>query len=380
METYDRCYVNIDLDAIKHNIKEVKNKINENTKVMAVIKANAYGHGAVTVGKCLENMVDYFGVATIDEAIELRQASINLPILILGYTSPSLFELVVDYDVTQTIYSLEDGIKLDEIAKSKGKTCKFHVALDSGMTRIGFPIDERIKKSIAEIEELSRLEHAKLEGAFTHFSCADMGENAYHNKQSEKIIKFFEECDRKNINIPIKHAANSASIMEYDELHFNMVRSGIITYGLYPSEDVDKTKLNLKPAMEFKTHVVNIMDVPEGVGISYGATFITKKTMKIATLAVGYADGYKRALSNKGRVLINGQFAPIVGRVCMDQMMVDISDIDGVKIEDVVTLFGKDGDREIPVEEIADMAYSFNYEYVCSISERVKRIYKHTDS
>lgn len=376
METYDRCYVNIDLGAIKHNINEVKNKISKDTKVMAVIKANAYGHGAVAVGKSLENMVDYFGVATIGEAIELREASINLPILILGYTSPSEYELVVDYDVTQTIYKLEDGLKLNEIAANKNKTCKFHVALDSGMTRIGFPVDDRLEDSIVAIEKLSKLEYAKLEGAFTHFSCADMGINEYHKKQSDRIIKFFDECDKRNISIAIKHAANSASIMEYKELHYNMVRSGIITYGLYPSEDVDKTALNLKPAMEFKTHVVNIMDVPAGVGISYGATYVTEKPMKIATLAVGYADGYKRALSNKGRVLINGQFAPIVGRVCMDQMMVDVSNIDNVKVEDTATLFGRDADKVILVEEIADMAYSFNYEYVCSISERVKRIYK----
>jgi alanine racemase len=375
MESYLRCFANIDLNAIVHNIEEVKKKINKDTKVLAVVKANAYGHGADRVSECLKDKVDYFGVATIDEGVLLRHQGIKLPILVLGYTSPLQYKYGIEHDITLTIYSLEDGIRLNEIAGTLGKKAKFHIAVDTGMTRIGFPTDSRIEKSISDVKALSKLDCAMLEGAFTHFSCADMEDKTYFYKQKEKLINFFHTCKEAGIEIQIKHAANSASIMEFDDMCFNMVRSGIVTYGLYPSEEVNKSALDLIPAMEFKTHVVNINTVPAGVGISYGATYTTSSERIIATLSVGYADGYKRSLSNIGRVLIHGQYAPIVGRVCMDQMMVDITDIKGVKIEDEAILFGRDGDNFIPVEEVADLSGSFNYEFVCSVSERVKRIY-----
>lgn len=375
MKSYLRCFANIDLEAIRHNIDEVKGKIAADTKVMAVVKANAYGHGAIQVANCLKDKVDYYGVATIEEAIELREGQITHPILILGYTSPTQFSYAINNDITLTIYNLSDGLKLDKAAKLLGKKAKFHIAIDTGMTRIGFPSDDRIISSIKDIYELSKMNNAVLEGAFTHFSCADMLDKTYFYKQKEMIINFFRLCEGSDIKIPIKHVANSASVMEYDDMCFNMVRSGIITYGLYPSEEVNKQALDLWPAMEFKTHVVNLSEVPAGVGISYGATYITNKPSKIATLSVGYADGYKRSLSGKAKVIIRGQYAPIVGRVCMDQLMVDVTDIPDVAIEDVATLFGKDGDAFIPVEEIADMSGSFNYEFVCSVSERVKRIY-----
>lgn len=375
METYSRCYATVDLGAIEHNIDEVRKKVGKDTRIMAVVKANAYGHGAKEVADCLKTKVEYFGVATIEEAIELREAGIDTPILILGYTSPKQFEYVIKYDVTQTIYTYEDGCLLDKNAEDMGKTGKYHIAIDTGMTRIGFPADYRIEESIENVLRLSRLSHIELEGAFTHFSCADMHDKTYFYKQKERLLAFFKGCEEKKINIPVKHAANSAGIMEFDDMNFNMVRSGIITYGLYPSKEVDASKLDLIPAMEFKTHVIKVNEVPEGESISYGATYTTTKPTKVATLSVGYADGYKRSLSNKGRVIINGKYAPIIGRVCMDQMMVDVSEIEDVKVEDVATLFGRDGDLFIPVEEIADMSYSFNYEYVCSVSERVKRIY-----
>lgn len=375
MESYVRCYATVDLKAIRHNIEQVRKKIKDGTKVMAVVKANAYGHGAVEVAKTLLDMVDYFGVATIGEAVELRRADVDTPILILGYTSPKQFEYVINYGVTQTIYTYEDGKYLDETAKRLGKKAKYHIAVDTGMTRIGFSADYRIDESIEEIKKLCTLENVELEGAFTHFSCADMYDKSYYYKQKERILTFFKKCEENGINIPIKHTSNSASIMEFDDMNLDMVRSGIITYGLYPSDEVDCTKLDLMPAMEFKTHVVKINEVPEGEGVSYGATYVTKKPTRIATISVGYADGYKRSISNKGRVIINGQYANVIGRVCMDQMMVDISHIDNVKVEDIVTLFGCDGDKSVPVEEIAALSDSFNYEYVCSISERVKRIY-----
>lgn len=375
MESYLRCFAEVNLSAIGHNIDEVKKRVKPGTKIMAVVKANAYGHGAVMVAGYLEDKVDYFGVATIEEAIELRKSGITLPVLILGYTSPKQFEYVIKYKVTQTIYTYEDGIRLNEAAKQLNETGKFHIAIDTGMTRIGFPTDERIDESIEAVAKLSKLSNMALEGAFTHFSCADMYDKTYFMKQKKLLLDFFGKCEQAGIDIPVKHAANSASIMEFNDMCFNMVRSGIVTYGLYPSEEVDKTKLDLIPAMQFKTHVVNINEVKAGVGVSYGATFVTNRPMKIATLSVGYADGYKRSLSNRGRVIIRGQYAPVIGRVCMDQMMVDVTHIDGVRVEDTATLFGRDGEAFIPVEEVGDMAYSFNYEYICSISERVKRVY-----
>lgn len=367
-----RTYAEVDLEAIGHNINEVRKNVGKDVKICAVIKANAYGHGAIKVGHYLENMVEYFAVATIDEAIELRESGITLPILILAYTSPSQYDDIIRYDVTQTIYSYETAELLDKAAERAGKTAKIHIALDTGMTRIGFVMAE---ESIDEIEKISRLEHAELEGLFTHFACADMYDKTHTKMQMEHYDWVCDELEKRGVEIPIKHVCNSAGIMEFDSHRFQMVRSGIITYGLYPSDEVDKSALNLKPAMTFKSHVINVKTVEAGHGVSYGATYVTEKPTKIATVSVGYADGYPRSLSNKGRVLIRGEFVPIIGRVCMDQIMVDVTYIDGVQIEDVVTLVGRDGENEIPVEEPADMAGSFNYEFICGLSERVPRVY-----
>ena len=342
MEKYLRAYAEVDLEAIGHNIAEVRRNVGNEVKICAVIKADAYGHGAVAVGRYLENAVEYFAVATVDEAIELREAGIRLPIIILSYVSPSR------------------------------RTAKAHVALDTGMTRIGFPVNE---ESADDIREISLLPDLELEGMFTHFSCADMYDKTYSKRQMEQYDRMCDMLDERRVVIPIKHICNSAGIMEFDSHRFQMVRSGIITYGLYPSEEVDKHALDLRPAMSFRSHVVNVHTAPAGVGVSYGATFVTKQPTRIATVSVGYADGYPRALSNKGRVLIHGQFAPVLGRVCMDQIMVDVSHIDNVRIEDVVTLFGRDGENFIPVEEPADLSASFNYEFVCSLSRRVTRVY-----
>ena len=372
MDKYLRAYAEVDLAAIGHNIAGVRKNVGRDVKICAVIKADAYGHGAVAVGRYLENAVEYFAVATVDEAIELREAGIRLPIIILSYVSPSRYDEVVKYDVTQTVYSLETAELLAKAAQAQGKTAKAHVALDTGMSRIGFMINEQ---SADDIQKISLLPHLELEGMFTHFSCADMYDKAYSKMQMENYDRMCDMLDERKVVIPIKHICNSAGIMEFDSHRFQMVRSGIITYGLYPSEEVDKKALDLRPAMSFRSHVVNVHTVPAGVGVSYGATFVTKEPTRIATVSVGYADGYPRALSNKGRVLIHGQFAPVLGRVCMDQIMVDISHIDNVQIADVVTLFGRDGDNFIPVEEPADMSASFNYEFVCSLSRRVTRVY-----
>ena len=373
MSGYLRCYAEVSLKAIGHNISEVRKRLNPGVKLLAVIKADAYGHGAVRVGKYLEDKADYFAVATAEEAMELREQGIRLPVLVLGYISPSQYGDVLDYQITQTVYSLDTAEKLSEASVRAGCRTSVHVALDTGMTRIGFHITEKDAEQIASI---SRLPGVELEGIFTHFSCADQKDKTYCDMQLEKFEKMNRMLERLGVYIPLKHICNSAGIMEFDDYRFDMVRSGIVTYGLYPSEEVDKSRLPLIPAMSWKSHVIHVQDVEPGLGVSYGATYVTERPCtRIATVSAGYADGYPRALSNRGKVLIHGQFAPILGRVCMDQMMVDVSGIPDVRLEDTVTLMGQDGDRRIPMEEVADPAARFNYEMACGISSRVTRIY-----
>lgn len=372
MEEYLRCYAEIDLDAIAHNIDEVRKKVGEEVGILAVIKADGYGHGAIPIAGKLKDKVQYFAVAAVEEAVELREAGVTLPVLILGYTSPAQYEEVVRYDITQTIYSVDTAQKLSDEALRQGKCAKIHIALDTGMTRIGFLMSE---DSVEEIMQISRLSGIYLEGLFSHFACADMYDKTYSKKQMELYDWFVEELEKRNIRIPIKHLCNSAGIIEFDSHRFNMVRSGIMTYGLYPSDEVRTDEVILQPALSWKTHVINVKTVEAGHGVSYGATYVTDRPTKIATLSVGYADGYPRALSNRGRVIIHGEYAPVIGRVCMDQMMVDVSHIDNVQIEDIAVLVGCDGNNHISVEEAADLSGSFNYEFVCGISHRVKRVY-----
>ncbi len=373
MSGYLRCYAEVSLKAIGHNIAQVKKRLRPGVKLLAVIKADAYGHGAVRVGKYLEDQVDYFAVATAEEAMELREQGIRLPVLVLGYISPEQYGEILDYDITQTVYSLEIAEKLSEASVKAGCRTKIHAALDTGMTRIGFHITEEEADRIAAISRLPGLE---LEGMFTHFSCADQKDKTYCGLQLEKFRRMEGMLRERGVEIPVKHICNSAGIMEFDDYRFDMVRSGIVTYGLYPSEEVDKSRLPLIPALSWKSRVIHVQDVEPGLGVSYGATYTTEgPCTRIATVSAGYADGYPRALSNKGRVLIHGRYAPILGRVCMDQMMVDVSHIPDVKVEDTVTLIGREGDRGITMEEVADPACRFNYEMACGISKRVPRIY-----
>lgn len=373
MSGYLRCYAEVSLKAIGHNIAQVKKRLRPGVKLLAVIKADAYGHGAVRVGKYLEDQVDYFAVATAEEAMELREQGIRLPVLVLGYISPEQYGEILDYDITQTVYSLEIAEKLSEASVKAGCRTKIHAALDTGMTRIGFHITEEEADRIAAISRLPGLE---LEGMFTHFSCADQKDKTYCGLQLEKFRRMERMLRARGVEIPVKHICNSAGIMEFDDYRFDMVRSGIVTYGLYPSEEVDKSRLPLIPALSWKSRVIHVQDVEPGLGVSYGATYTTEgPCTRIATVSAGYADGYPRALSNKGRVLIHGRYAPILGRVCMDQMMVDVSHIPDVKVEDEVTLIGREGDRGITMEEVADPACRFNYEMACGISKRVPRIY-----
>lgn len=378
MNGYHRCFVRVHLDAIAHNIKEVRKRLSEETKVLAVVKTDAYGHGAVAVAKSLQQSVDFFAVATIEEAVELRENGIGLPILILGYTSSVDYEELVKDDISQTIYNLEQAKMLNDVAKSLGKKARVHIATDTGMSRIGYIFNE---DSVKEVLEISRMESIELEGVFTHFSCADMYDKTYSKMQMDAFDGFINALKNVGVSIPVVHMCNSAGIMEFEDHRYDMVRSGIVTYGLWPSNEVDQSVFDLQPALEWKAHVVHVKDVPAGVGVSYGATYVTEKAMRIATVCAGYGDGYPRSLSSKGKeicgkVLIRGQYAPILGRVCMDQFMVDVSNIPEVSIEDEVTLIGKDGKNQITAEDVAEWSGRFNYELVCDINRRVCRIYE----
>ena len=374
MNRYLRCYVEISLEAIGHNIREVKKRLPEGVKLLGVVKANAYGHGAVPVASYLENQVDYFATATIEEAVELRENGISAPILILGYVSPSQYGDLVEYDITQTIDSYAQALALEKEAARQNRKAKAHLAVDTGMTRIGFQVTEHDADEAAKIADLP---HIELEGMFTHFSCADQEDKTYCSMQMEKYDKMTALLAERGVTIPLRHICNSAGIMEFDDHRCEMVRSGIITYGIYPSEEVKKERLDLIPALSWKSHVIHVKEVGPGIGVSYGATYVTEKPMtRIATVSAGYADGYPRALSNQGCVLIHGKKAPIIGRICMDQMMVDVTDIPDVQVEDVVTLVGTDGDETITIEEIANPAARFDYEMLCDISSRVTRVYK----
>ena len=374
MNRYLRCYAEISLEAIGHNIREVKKRLPEGVKLLGVVKANAYGHGAVPVASYLENQVDYFATATIEEAVELRENGISAPILILGYVSPSQYGDLVEYDITQTIDSYAQALALEKEAARQNRKAKAHLAVDTGMTRIGFQVTEHDADEAAKIADLP---HIELEGMFTHFSCADQEDKTYCSMQMDKYDKMTALLAERGVTIPLRHICNSAGIMEFDDHRFEMVRSGIITYGIYPSEEVKKERLDLIPALSWKSHVIHVKEVGPGIGVSYGATYVTEKPMtRIATVSAGYADGYPRALSNQGCVLIHGKKAPIIGRICMDQMMVDVTDIPDVQVEDVVTLVGTDGDETITIEEIANPAARFDYEMLCDISSRVIRVYK----
>ncbi|MGN0466363.1 MAG: alanine racemase [Lachnospiraceae bacterium] len=372
MNSYLRVHATIDLDAIKKNMEEVKKAVGDSTKVMAIIKADGYGHGSVACAKALRKMgVDAFGVAIIEEGVILRKNGIKQPILILGYTSEYQMSRMIQYQLTQTVFELEMAKNISKYAVALNKKAKIHIKIDTGMNRIGF---KDCDENIAVIKEISKLPNIEITGAFTHFARADEKDKKAALKQLERYTNFVNKLEENGIHIPTKHISNSAGIIDFPQARFDMVRSGIMTYGLYPSDEVSK-EFPLYPAFSLKSHIIYLKEVEEGEGISYNHIYVTKRKSKIATIPVGYADGYPRALSSKGRVLIRGQYAPIVGRICMDQFMVDVTDIEGVSVLDDVTLVGKDGENTISVEEVANMAGSFNYEFVCGISKRVPRVY-----
>lgn len=371
LDKYFRCYATIDLDAIVENVKATKEKLNKDTQIIAVIKTDGYGHGAVPVAKTVESLCYGFAIASFSEGHNLRRHGIDKPIFILGYIPPHDHEKAIKEDLIPPVFTMKTALEINECAAKLGKVAKISIAIDTGMGRIGYSVSE---ESINEIVEISKLPNLKIESMFTHFAKADYADKSSAEKQIEQFNYMINSLKEKGVSASFYHCANSAAMMEIPESSMSLSRIGISMYGLYPSEEMNKENVKLIPAMSIYSHVVYVKDVEPGTGISYGHTFVTDKPMTIATIPVGYGDGYCRNFSNNGYVLINGKKAPIVGRVCMDQFMVDVTGIDA-KEGDLVTLVGKDGNEEILVDDIALKADSFNYEFVCSVGKRVPRVY-----
>lgn len=373
---YYRIQAKVDLNAVCHNIDLIKSSLDKDAKLMVIIKADAYGHGAVAIAEAINDKVDAYGVAIIEEAIELRKAGIKKPILILGYTPIQAFSLLVANDITQTVFQYQAAKVLSLEARKQNKKAKIHIKIDTGMNRIGLPDNT---ESINEIKKIANLSNLEIEGIFTHYAKADESDKTSTYKQFKRFMDFIKELEKEGINIPIKHASNSAGIIDFDESDLNMVRCGIATYGIFPSEDLNNKDINLHSAMTLESHIVFLKEVGSGEGVSYGSTFITERKTRIATIPVGYADGYSINLSNKGHVIIHGQYAPIIGRICMDQFMVDVTDIENVRQGDKVTLLGSDGQVSISVEELSSWSCSFPYELLCTIGKRIPRVYLDTE-
>ena len=366
-----RNYAAIDLDALAFNLRQIRAKLPQSVKLLGVIKANAYGHGAIEIGRFLEASCDFFGVACVDEAMELVRAGIQTPILVLGYVSPFEYETVIQNDIRIPIFNFDDAVLLSQAAVNQKKTARFHFCIDTGMSRIGFQVNETTADICQKIAQLPGIE---AEGLFSHFATADEADLTKAQAQQTLFKQFIALLAERGVIIPLKHINNSAGIINFDE-SFDMCRMGIITYGLYPSEEVDKTRLPLRPILQWKATVSHVKTLPAGREISYGGTYVTTQDTVIATVPVGYADGYPRCLSNRGKVIVNGCFAPILGRVCMDQLMVDVTAIPDVTVGTEVILVGKQGDCELTMEEVSNAAHSFNYELPCRISPRVPRVY-----
>ncbi|TCT15326.1 alanine racemase [Natranaerovirga pectinivora] len=372
MDKYYRVFAHIDMDSIIHNLKEIISIKDKSTELMAIIKADGYGHGAVPISKVLvENGVDRLGVAVIEEGISLRKSGITAPILVLGYTPEYQILQLLKYDLIQTVFKREMAEAISKTAIEHSLIAKIHIKLDTGMGRIGFYPNEETLEIIRYINSLPNLE---IEGIFTHFSTADEKDKTFTINQVDLFNGFISRLEQFDINIPIKHACNSAGLIDVKEAHYQLIRAGISIYGLFPSMDVQRN-VKLKPALSLKSHVIYLKELEIGKPVSYGCTYITDKLTKVATIPVGYGDGYPRALSSIGRVLIQGQYAPIIGRVCMDQFMVDVTHIDNVKDGDEVVLIGTQGENTITVEEIAELTNTINYEIICGLGKRIPRVY-----
>jgi len=372
LENIRPVWLEINLDAIAHNVKMIKQIVGESAKIIAIVKANAYGHGAVEVAETiLENGVTMLGVGVIDEGIVLRKAGIGAPILVCGLTTDDQLESLVLHNLTATVCNLKAVQTLSRIANENKKRARVHIKIDTGMGRLGIPSEEILDF----VKKISQIKNIEIEGIFTHFAATNEENGAYTRRQFEKYKKALLELKRERINIPLRHVANSAAILNSSCLHLEAVRPGIIIYGLFPSPKTERT-IQLKPAAEFKTKIVFLKKVPAGKSIGYGRAYTTTKPTQIATLPVGYADGYPWLLSNKGEILIRGQRAPIIGRICMDLCMIDVTHIPGVQIGDEVVLWGKQGSEMISAEEVAQKIGSIVYEVICMVDkERVPKVF-----
>lgn len=369
-----RVYAGINLSAVLHNLEEMHKNIDKNTKIVAVIKTDGYGHGALRIAKTIENVPYLWGyaVATADEAMALIDDGRKKPILILGISFAEQFDAIIRNDIRPCVCDFDTAKKLSEIAVSKNKICHIHIKIDTGMSRIGFQVSEETANIIYEISKLPNIE---IEGLFTHFANADETDKTPTMEQIDLFQKMCQMLKAKGITVPIKHCSNSAGIVDIPEANMNMVRAGIILYGLWPSDEVNKRAMDLHPVMSLKSHISYIKDLEAGRKVSYGGVYVTTTKQKIATVPVGYGDGYARSLSEKGYVLVRGQKAPICGRICMDQFMIDVSHIEDVRVGDAVTLLGQDGSLCITMEELGDLSERFNYEFACLITPRVPRVY-----
>lgn len=365
-------WAEIDLDIIANNMRNIK-KLAGNKEVMAVVKADAYGHGALDVAPCLlENGASKLAVAMLTEAIELRKNNITAPIMILGYTPLYLGEDLINYDLEQTIYDLDYAKELSSLAVSLNKKAKVHIALDTGMGRIGFlPTEDSFK----DICEICSLEGLNVIGIFTHFSSSDEKDKEYTQYQFNQIYDFVKKLESVGINIPLKHASNSAAIIDMPNTYLDAVRAGIILYGYYPSNEVKKENLSIKPALTLKAKIAHVKELESGMYISYNRTYKTSKKSKIATIPIGYADGYIRTLKHDAKVIVNGKFASIVGNICMDQFMIDVTDIDDVNSGDEVILLGESNGLKFNADDLAKCMDSINYEVLCLLKKRVPRAY-----
>lgn len=368
-----RTWAEVDLDAIAHNIKEIRKITNPNAKIMAVVKADAYGHGFLEVAKTLlENGADRLAVAVLQEGKQLRSRGVTVPILILGASGEEAVEDLINFDITPSVFTYEFAKVLSYEAERKEKVTKIHIKIDTGMSRIGFLAGENNEEIVDEIIKISKLPYIEIEGIFSHFATSDEYDKSYTLLQYGRFMDVCNRLEEKGLTIPIKHICNSAGIMMYPEMHLDMVRPGVILYGMYPSDEVDKSRLDLIPAMTLKSTITHIKEVEPGRGVSYGKEYITDKKTKIATVPIGYADGYLRKLAKHGKMIVDGVKVPIIGRICMDQCMIDVTNVHNIDKGDEVIIFGREG---VTVDDLAEWLETINYEVSCVIGKRIPRIY-----
>ncbi len=372
MKPYIRVCAEINLDAAAYNFKSMKENLAEGTKIIAVVKTDGYGHGALPIARMAEayEYIWGFAVATAEEAFLLRRFGIQKPVLLLGFAFLDACEEIVRQDIRPAVFTLPAARQYSKEAARQGKTVRLHIKVDTGMSRIGFRDD---KESADAVKEISLLPNVELEGLFTHFARADEADKTDARQQLSRYQAFCRLLQKRGVEIGLHHVSNSAGIFDLPEANLDAVRAGISIYGLYPSREVNQLAVPIAPVMTLKSHVVYIKEVGPGTTVSYGGTFVSDCRMRIATIPVGYGDGYPRSLSNKGSVLIRGQQAPIIGRICMDQFMVDVTKIPNAKEGDVVTLIGSDGGQKLSMEYLGDLSGRFNYELACDIGKRVPR-------